>query len=74
LANLQNLGASWLADPSSFLRQFVANQMGYGQIIVTALPTGILQPISAISGDVPRNLTNVIATLMNTGFTPVLEL
>lgn len=35
--NLQNLGATWLADPFPFLRQFIANQMGYAQTVATAL-------------------------------------
>ena len=74
LPNLQNLGASRLADPFPFLPQFVANHMGYGQIIVAAPQTGDLQPISAIPGDIAHNLTNVIATLTNTSIIPVLDL
>jgi hypothetical protein len=73
MANLQNLGASWLADPFPFLRQFVANQMGYGQIIATALQTGNVQPVTAIPGDIAHNLNNVVATLTNTSITPVLD-
>lgn len=34
--NLQNLGATWLADPFPFLRQFIINQMGYAQTVATA--------------------------------------
>jgi hypothetical protein len=71
MANLQNLGASWLADPFPFLRQFVANQMSYGQIIATALQTGNRQPVTAIPGDIAHNLNNVVATLTNTSSTPV---
>jgi hypothetical protein len=29
IANLQSLGAGWLADPFPFLRQVIANQIGY---------------------------------------------
>lgn len=73
-ANLQNLGASWLADPFPFLRQVIANQIGYGQIIATAFQTGNLQPISAIPGDIGHNVANVIATLTNTSATSSLDL
>ncbi|CPR07698.1 PE-PGRS family protein [Mycobacterium bohemicum DSM 44277] len=73
-ANLQNLGASWLADPFPFLRQVIANQIGYGQIIATAFQTGNLQPISAIPGDMGHNFANVIATLTNTSVTSSLDL
>ncbi len=34
--NLQSLGATWLADPFPFLRQFIANQISYGHTIATA--------------------------------------
>lgn len=34
--NLQNLGATWLADPFPFLRQFITNQMGYAQTVAMA--------------------------------------
>ncbi len=72
--NLQSLGASWLADPFPFLRQVIANQIGYGQIIATAVQTGNLQPISAIPGDIGHNFANVIAKLTNTSVTSSLDL
>jgi hypothetical protein len=36
IANLQSLGAGWLADPFAFLRQVIANQIGYAQLVATA--------------------------------------
>lgn len=35
-SNLQALGAGWAANPLPLLRQFLANQQGYGQEIATA--------------------------------------
>lgn len=67
--NLNSLTGGWLADPFPFLRQVVANQMGYGQIIATALQTGNFQPISAIPGAISHNLANLIGTLSNTNVT-----
>jgi hypothetical protein len=72
--NLNSLTAGWLADPFPFLRQFVANQIGYGQIIATALQTGNVAPVSAIPGDMAHNFANVIGTLTNTSITPVLDI
>lgn len=72
--NLQSLGAGWLADPFPFLRQFVANQIGYGQTIATALQSGNFQPVSAIPGHIAQNFSNVVATLSNTSVTPVLDI
>jgi hypothetical protein len=37
-ANLQSLGANWLADPFPFLRQVIANQIGYAHLVATAHP------------------------------------
>jgi len=71
--NLQSLTAGWLANPYPFLRQIVANQIGYGQIIATSLATGNLQPITAIPGDIAHNAGAVFATLTNTSITPHLE-
>ena len=70
--NLQSLGAGWLADPFPFLRQFVANQMVYGQTIATALQTGNFQPVAAIPGHIAQNLANVVGTLTNTNVTSAL--
>lgn len=67
--NLNGLTAGWLADPFPFLRQIVANQMGYGQTIATALQTGDFQPVAAIPGDIMHNAANVVGTLTNTSVT-----
>jgi hypothetical protein len=66
---LNSLAGGWLADPFPFLRQFVANQMVYGQTIATALQTGNFQPVSAIPGDIVHNFANVVGTLTNTSVT-----
>ncbi|ORW31016.1 PE family protein [Mycobacterium palustre] len=70
--NLQSLVGGWLADPFPFLRQFVANQMVYGQTIATALQTGDFQPVSAIPGHMAQNFFNVVHTLTDTSVTPSL--
>jgi hypothetical protein len=70
--NLQSLVGGWLADPFPFLRQFVANQMVYGQTIATALQTGNFQPVSAIPGHIAQNFFNVVHTLTDTSVTPSL--
>ncbi|OBF51002.1 hypothetical protein A5787_07705 [Mycobacterium sp. 852002-50816_SCH5313054-b] len=67
--NLNSLAGGWLADPFPFLRQFVANQMGYGQTIATALQTGNFQPVSAIPGEIVQHFANVVGTLTNTSVT-----
>lgn len=67
--NLNSLAGGWLADPFPFLRQFVANQMVYGQTIATAIQTGNFQPVSAIPGDIVHNFANVVGTLTNTSVT-----
>jgi hypothetical protein len=58
-----------LANPYPFLRQVVANQIGYGQIIATSLATGNLQAITAIPGDIAHNAGAVFATLTDTSIT-----
>ncbi|QLL07918.1 PE family protein [Mycobacterium vicinigordonae] len=63
VTNLQALGADWLANPFPFLRQFVANQIGYGQTILTALQTGNYAPVSAIPGKIATNFGNVVHTV-----------
>lgn len=65
--NLQSLVGGWLADPFPFLRQVVANQMSYGQTIATALQTGDFQPVAAIPGHIAQNISNLVATLTDTG-------
>lgn len=72
--NLHSLASGWLADPFPFLRQFVANQVGYAQIFATALASGNVQPIFAIPGDIAHNMTNVVETVTNTGATSSLDL
>ena len=72
--NLNSLTAGWLADPFPFLRQFVANQIGYGQIIATALQTGNFAPVSAVPGDIAHNFANVIGRLTDTSMTSSLDL
>jgi hypothetical protein len=67
--NLNSLAGGWLADPFPFLRQFVANQMVYGQTIATAIQTGNFQPVSAIPGEIVQNFANVVGTLTNTSIT-----
>ncbi len=67
--NLNSLAGGWLADPFPFLRQFVANQMVYGQTIATALQTGNYAPVAAIPGHIAQNFANVIGTLTNTRIT-----
>lgn len=67
--NLNSLAGGWLADPFPFLRQFVANQMVYGQTIATAIQTGNFQPVSAIPGQIVQNFANVVGTLTNTSVT-----
>ncbi|OBG30738.1 PE family protein [Mycobacterium sp. E3198] len=67
--NLNSLAGGWLADPFPFLRQFVANQMVYGQTIATALQTGDFAPVSAIPGEIVHNFANVVGTLTNTSVT-----
>ncbi len=73
VTNLQALGADWLADPFPFLRQFLANQAGYGQTILTALQTGNFAPVSAIPGKIATNFGNVVHTLTDMSVTPTIE-
>lgn len=67
--NPNRLTAGRLADPFPFVRRLVANQIGYGHIIATAMQTGNFQPVSAIPCDIAHNVTNVIGTLSNTSVT-----
>lgn len=76
--NLQSLGNGLAANPFPFLRQFITNQAGYGNIIATSLATAgqhlsagfgagqiltDLAPIAAIPGRIGQNAFNVFATL-----------
>ncbi|MEY8016525.1 PE family protein [Mycobacterium servetii] len=78
--NLQNLGATWLADPFPFLRQFITNQMGYAQTVATAfgnaaqsveahaaaLPTAFQAAAQAFSaGNYSAGLSDVETGLQN---------
>jgi PE family len=80
-ANLQSLGANWLADPFPFLRQVIANQIGYGELVVKASEAfaggdfaGGLGDLTAIPAAISNNVTNVSHTLTDTsvsvGITP----
>jgi hypothetical protein len=69
VTNLQSLAGGWLADPFPFLRQVVANQVAYGQMIATAFQTGDFMPVTAIPGHIAQNLANVVGTLTNTNVT-----
>lgn len=77
IANLQSLGNGLAANPFPFLRQFIANQISYGQIISTAfanagqhLSSGAanmvladLAPIASIPARIGQNFVNVLGTL-----------
>jgi hypothetical protein len=51
-ANLQSLGTGWLAAPFPFLRQVIANQIGYAQLVATALGNAA-QSFRAALSDLP---------------------
>ncbi|GFG67389.1 hypothetical protein MKUB_48790 [Mycobacterium kubicae] len=70
IANLQNLGNAFAANPFPFLHQFISNQSGYGQIIASSFSqfaaTGAvndLLPIFSIPGRIGQNALNVFRTL-----------
>ncbi|WP_139837165.1 PE family protein [Mycobacterium szulgai] len=84
VANLQNLGNAWLANPAPFLHQFINNQIGYGQIIsesfgkaaqdlgtgMAGMPAALqdLGPITTIPGRIAQNALNVLRTLTDVSF------
>lgn len=77
IANLQSLGNGLAANPFPFLRQFVANQISYGQIFTSAfanagqhLSSGAanmvladLAPIASIPARIGQNFVNVLSTV-----------
>ncbi|OBI89820.1 PE domain-containing protein [Mycobacterium asiaticum] len=78
IANLQSLGNGLQSNPFPFLRQFLANQAHYGEIISTSLAnagaslqagadaTQVLAdiaPIFTIPGQIGQNAFNVLRTL-----------
>ncbi|WP_186272665.1 PE family protein [Mycobacterium kubicae] len=70
IANLQNLGNAFAANPFPFLHQFISNQSSYGQIIASSFSqfaaTGAvndLLPIFSIPGRIGQNALNVFRTL-----------
>jgi hypothetical protein len=62
-ANLQTLFNSWSADPFPFLRQILANQLGYWQQIATALDSTI-QNFPALLANLPAAIQAGIQQLL----------
>ncbi len=62
-ANLQSLLGTWTADPFPFLRQVIANQMGYWQQIATALANTI-QNFPAVLANLPAAIQAGIQQLL----------
>jgi len=62
-ANLQSLFGSWAADPFPFLRQVLANQLGYWQQIATAL-TNTIQNFPAVLANLPAAIQAGIQQLL----------
>jgi PE family protein len=58
--NLQLLGSAWAADPFPFLRQFLANQLGYAQQIassIASIPANLPNLPSAIAAAIQQALS-----------------
>jgi PE family len=70
-ANLQSVFGTWSADPFPFLRQVIANQMGYWQQIATSL-TNTIQNFPAIVANLPATIQAAIQQLL--AFNPVTAL
>ncbi|OBA69052.1 hypothetical protein A5641_03640 [Mycobacterium sp. 1554424.7] len=70
-ANLQSVYGTWSADPFPFLRQVIANQMGYWQQIATAL-TYTIENLPAVLANLPATIQAVIQQLL--AFNPVTAL
>ncbi|OBK14849.1 PE family protein [Mycobacterium asiaticum] len=62
-ANLQSLGSAIAANPAPLLRQFVNNQTGYGQTIVSALGSAIQNPPPL--GLPPTNPAALVQTIVS---------
>jgi hypothetical protein len=70
-ANLRAVYGAWAADPFPFLRQVIANQMGYWQQIAAALAYTI-QNFPAVLANLPATIQAVIQQLL--AFNPVTAL
>lgn len=70
-ANLQSVYGAWTADRFPFLRQVIANQMGYWQQIATAL-TYTIENFPAVLANLPATIQAVIQQLL--AFNPVTAL
>lgn len=70
-ANLQSVFGTWAADPFPFLRQVIANQMGYWQQIATAFAYTI-QNFPAVLANLPATIQAAIQQLL--AFNPVTAL
>ncbi|WP_242660542.1 PE family protein [Mycobacterium kubicae] len=64
VTNLQALGNAWGADPFPFLRQFLANQLGYGQQIATGFAS-TFQNAPLLLANLPATIQANIQTLAN---------
>ncbi|OBJ55331.1 PE family protein [Mycobacterium sp. 1423905.2] len=67
-ANLQSLENAVLQDPAPFLRQLVANQVGYGQAIAGAiqtLPANVANLPAALEALVPADPAGVLQGIVN---------
>ncbi|WP_068188585.1 PE family protein [Mycobacterium sp. UM_CSW] len=70
-ANLQSVFGAWAADPFPFLRQVIANQMGYWQQAATAL-TYTIQNFPTVLANLPAAFQAAIQQLL--AFNPVTAL
>ncbi|OBI20378.1 hypothetical protein A5712_01990 [Mycobacterium sp. E2327] len=70
-ANLQSVFGAWAADPFPFLRQVIANQMGYWQQVATAL-TYTIQNFPTVLANLPTTIQAAIQQLL--AFNPVTAL
>lgn len=68
VANLQTLGGALAANPAPFLRQFIANQMGYAQTIAAGAEY-IIQNFPAVLASLPANIQAFVQALL--AFNPV---
>ncbi|OBK46180.1 PE family protein [Mycobacterium sp. 1081908.1] len=70
-ANLDSVFGTWAADPFPFLRQVIANQMGYWQQIATAIAY-TAQNFPAVLANLPATIQAAIQQLL--AFNPVTAL
>lgn len=68
VANLQTLGGALAANPAPFLRQFIANQIGYAQTIAAGAEY-IIQNFPAVLASLPANIQAFVQALL--AFNPV---